>query len=158
MKACPPRSRVPLPWEWAAGLAALLHRRGRTASAVALLVCFDTYVRPGALLQVRVEDVLTPLQARGLDRWGLQLFPQERGVLSKTGTQHDTVIFGNFDVDLLPLLGTLLRGKAGQEFLFGVTMAEYKTHFDQAAADLMLSSHNLVTYQARHGGTTRDFC
>ncbi len=35
-------------------------------------------------------------------------------------------------------------------------MGEYTEHFEQAARDELLTSHNLVTYQARLGGATRD--
>ena len=35
-------------------------------------------------------------------------------------------------------------------------MQEYKSHFDAAVNDLQLTGHKLVTYQARHGGATRD--
>ena len=40
--------------------------------------------------------------------------------------------------------------------LFGLTMAEYKDDFDQAARDLQSGGHNLVIYQGRHGGASRD--
>ncbi len=76
--------------------------------------------------------------------------------MSKTGTQDDTVIFGNFDVDLVALAGPLLRGRAAGDLLFGAAMGEREERFEQAARDLLLTSHNLVTYQARHGGATRD--
>ena len=155
-KVMPPRSRVPLPWEWCAGLAATLHRQGHRDSAVALLTGFDTYVRPGALLKVTVADVLRPVAAQGLGRWGLILFPQERGELSKTGTQDDTVILGNMDVDLVPLMQRQMRGKNPDQPLFSINMKEYRTHFTQAAVALGLGHHNLVAYQARHGGASRD--
>jgi hypothetical protein len=77
-------------------------------------------------------------------------------VLSKTGTHDDTVILGNLDVNLVPMLRRLLRGKAKTEKVFDITMGEYKDHFEEAAKDLKLEKHRLVTYQARHGGATRD--
>ena len=156
LKTCPPQSRVPLPWEWAAGLAAIMQQKGHFDSAAALLIGFDTYIRPGALLKVRLDDVLQPVAATGLNRWGIQLHPQERGVLSKTGTMDDTVIFGNFDVDVVPLLKRLMRGKTPEMPLFSMSMKDYKAHFDEAAVILGLERFHLVTYQARHGGATRD--
>jgi hypothetical protein len=155
-KACPPKSRLPLPWEWAAGIAAVMHRNGHSDSAVALVVAFDTYVRPGALMQVHLADLLRPVDARGLRRWGLQLFPQVRRQTSKTGTQDDTVIFGNFDIDLVPLLQRQMLGRKSDALLFPQGMRKYKEHFDLATLQLGLERFKLVTYQTRHGGATRD--
>lgn len=155
-KACPPRSRVPLPWERTAALAAIMHRNGKRPSAVALLTSFDTYIRPGALMQLQVGDVLRPLDRPDMYRWGLQLFPQERGVLSKTGTQDDTVLFGSFDINMGALMKMTIEGRRDDELLFPQGMRSYNLDFKDAARLLGLGPLNLVTYQARHGGATRD--
>ncbi len=68
----------------------------------------------------------------------------------------DTVIFGNFDVDLAPLVKRLMRGTAPEAPLFGVSMKENKARFDEASQILGLGRFHLVTYQARHEGATRD--
>ena len=88
---------------------------------------------------------------------GVLLYPQERGQLSNImGTQDDTVILGNFDVNLVPLLRWLITDRAQETFLFPQGMAKYKMQFDLAVKALGLERFELVTYQARHGGASRD--
>ncbi|CAK0820931.1 unnamed protein product [Prorocentrum cordatum] len=155
-KAAPPASRLPLPWEWCAALAAAMQWRGHVQAAIALVTSFDTYIRPGALMSVRVGDVLQPVAAQGMDRWGIILFPQERGAMSKTGAHDDAIIFGNHDVDTARLVRFLMGRRSDDEMLFPIGMRLYKKHFDQACVDLGLDKFRLVTYQARRGGATRD--
>ena len=148
-KTCPPQSRLPLPWEWAARIAAVMHRSGHSNSAVAFATC----VTPGALMQVRLAEVLRPVDVRGLRRWGLQLFFQSR---RQTGTQDDTVIFGNSDIDLVPLLQRQMVGRKADAMVLPHGMNNYKNHFDPATLRVGLERFKLVTYQTRHGGATRD--
>ncbi|CAK0886249.1 unnamed protein product, partial [Prorocentrum cordatum] len=155
-KAAPPASRLPLPWEWCAALAAAMQWRGHTQAAIALVTSFDTYIRPGAPMSVRVGDVLQPVATQGMDRWGITLFPQERGAMSKTGAQDDTIIFGNHDVDTARLVRFSMGRGSDDEMPFPIGMRLYKKHFDQACVDLGLDKFKLVTYQARRGGATRD--
>ena len=110
-KAAPPRSRVPLPWEWATGMAALMHRKGHKSRALALVLGFDTYARPSSLLQLQVQDVLPPVAALGLNCWALLLDPQEQGQTSKTGRHGGDLLLRD---ESCPLLGGADRMKGSQ--------------------------------------------
>ena len=59
-KLSPMHSRAPLPWEWVAGLAAVMHRNRCLEGALVLLTIFDTYARPSAVHRLRTEDLLQP--------------------------------------------------------------------------------------------------
>lgn len=58
IKAAPHKSRVPLLWGWATGIAAERHRAGDTEAGWMLLNQFDTYARPTALHRLRGEGLL----------------------------------------------------------------------------------------------------
>lgn len=77
-------------------------------------------------------------------------------MLSKTGTQDDTVLFGSFDINMGALVKVSIEGKQDDDKLFPQGMQNYKLDFEKAARLLGLGPLNLVTYQARHGGATRD--
>ena len=91
-----------------------------------------------------------------MDRRGRFLFPQKRAKMSKMLTQDDTVIFGNFDVHLPPLMRKQMAGKGPDEHLFSISGKEYWDQFRAPSPTWELHSHILVTDQAQHGGATRD--
>ena len=155
-KLAPHRSRVPLPWEWAAGIATIMVKEGSFEEALVLLLQFDSYARPSALLRLRGSDLIAPVAATGLDRWALVLAPQEREVATKTGTYDETVAIGNFDVDLTQLLAQKKRTTANGDLVFKTDAVKYRKAFSKAAKRLGLEQWCLTTYQARHGGATRD--
>eukprot|EP00973_Karenia_brevis_P069392 9649249-Karenia_brevis.AAC.1 len=49
----------------------------------------------------------------------------------------------------------LAKSQTGEK-LFQTAAAEFKADFEEAAEAVGLNKFNLVTYQARHGGASRD--
>ena len=154
VKLAPHRSRVPLPWEWAGGMATLMWKKGQREECMMLLLQFDTYARPSALLRLRGEDLLAPVAATGLNRWALMLSPQERGEPTKTGTFDETVAISGFDIDITAWLSRRKKETKSGERLFRIDAPSYRKAFTEAADSLGLSRWDWTTYQARHGGAT----
>jgi hypothetical protein len=90
---CPPRSRLPLPWEVVALLVMELLDRGSKEIALCLLVTFELYLRPGEPHKLRVADLIRPLSEKtGRDQYAFVLNPIEVGVPSKTGEFDDALL------------------------------------------------------------------
>ena len=63
---------------------------------------------------------------------------------------------GGFDLDLSLFLKDRKASCRSNEKFFSLSAADYKEAFKLAARDLKLEKWNLMSYQARHGGATRD--
>ena len=56
----PPRSRVPLPLEWAMGLIDLMLKDKQPQAALLMALVFDLYCRPCEAIELRKEDIVPP--------------------------------------------------------------------------------------------------
>eukprot|EP00973_Karenia_brevis_P043060 5962196-Karenia_brevis.AAC.1 len=65
----PNTSRFPLPWPWVAGIALSMMYNKHSAAALALLLCFNTYLRPGECLALRMKDVVAPAPNADMPFW-----------------------------------------------------------------------------------------
>ena len=125
--------------------------------ALALLLMYDTYMRPGEACGLRVRDLVLPLPGRrGHQRPAVIIAAEDTGRLTKVRERDDTVTVDDQDIALSPHLLALARGKAADEPLLGVPTKELKEGLEEAAARLGLSQEHLCSYQCRHGGASRD--
>ena len=124
-------------------------RVGALGAALALVIIFDSYVRPSTLWKARVEELLEPVAPEGLNSWALILSPQERSNVTKTGTVDDTVVCNHLHLGLSPWLEWLKRRGALGDPLLQLTEKQLKAHIDDAAAVARLSSWQLMAYQPR---------
>ena len=72
---------------------------------------------------MRVEDVLWPVKAKGMGRWGLQLLPQELGVLSKMGAYGFIKLAIPLCPDVAPVVAPAMVGLAVVSILYGAVLA-----------------------------------
>ena len=138
-------------------MAADLVRRNLWQMALALILMFDFYLRPGELYDIRVGHLSPPVAAGGLAtrHWALTVRPYEGGRPAKTGAFDDTVVL---DHPSRLFLGTILEGLTsgrGREQLLlpAASPRDFPREFQKSAKHLGL---NLVPYQARHGGASED--
>eukprot|EP00438_Fugacium_kawagutii_P018856 Skav230896 [mRNA] locus=scaffold2765:199618:204679:- [translate_table: standard] len=85
-KLCPPRARMPIPFEVVALLASYALKKHLVEVGLVLLLNFFLYLRPTEYRGIRVMDVVKPLK-RGAGTykwWSFLLHPHEAGVPSKT--------------------------------------------------------------------------
>ena len=154
-KAIPPRSRLPIPDELCAALAAVLKAMDFHETALMTVLGQDGYFRPGEMRDLCVSDLVAP--PGGLDPatkfWSIIVAPEERLEASKTQTFDDTVV-----LDSRPWLGPLLRqqclGKLPHHLVFSVSATDMVAQWK--AACLKLGVPGLVMYQLRHGGASSD--
>ena len=93
----PGASKDPCPMEIAFWIAYDLLNHGLPLYAVAVVLCFDTYVRPGKVCELTPNNIVPP--ARGLHakygHWTLLLHPQELHSPSKVGQYNDSIVIGS---------------------------------------------------------------
>ncbi|CAK9088616.1 Uncharacterized protein SCF082_LOCUS41845 [Durusdinium trenchii] len=145
----PGSSREPCPLEVAFWIASDLLARNLLSIAAAVVLCFDTYIRPGKLLELRHCNVIPP--ARGLSRQYIQwtlLLHQEAQDPSKTGQHNDSLIVGSFEREWIgTLLGHLYKrhSKGVQAFLFDFDLSTFEKERKARSSD----------YAARRGAVSR---
>eukprot|EP00438_Fugacium_kawagutii_P027761 Skav215994 [mRNA] locus=scaffold4693:140018:158914:+ [translate_table: standard] len=95
----PGASKDPCPYEVACLIAMNLLERNLPWIAAGVMVCFDTYLRPGKLCGLQFNNVVPP--SRGVGKqyafWTLLLNPHESGVPSKVGEFNDSLVVGTAD-------------------------------------------------------------
>lgn len=155
----PAASREPIPCDIALAFARRLSSgtSEEVEAAAAILLCFDTYLRPSECLGLTRSHVVPPHGQGATGQWAVTIAPAGLGAPSKTSTYDDTVIVGEakkprsqtsvvlkalYDtrsVELFPRL-TLHR--------FEVLMR--KTCVESASGDAYMP------HQCRHGGASHD--
>ena len=161
-RLAPGCSRAPLAIMLVAALAMTV-AAGRSPAAremaLAIILSFSAYLRPGELLRLHPVDVVPPTGPKGspLDVTAIIISsPMERLEPSKTNTYDDTILLDSVD---FPNLGTMItdlaRRRKDHPFLFGdFKTDELRTAFEDASQLLKLPP--LVLYQLRHGGASHD--
>ena len=157
----PGSSREPCPLEVAFWIASDLLARNLLSIAAAVVLCFDTYIRPGKLLELRHCNVISP--ARGLSRQYIQwtlLLHQEAQDPSKTGQHNDSLIVGSFEREWIgTLLGHLYKrhSKGVQAFLFDFDLSTFEKEFKHSVNNLGIQKLKLSPHCLRHGGASHDY-
>ena len=109
-KMAPNFSRFGLPWEWVAAIANTLIWLKKTESAIAVVLMFDTFLRPNECLSLSVRDVIPPDATRkGYERAVLIIAPHESGRLTKVGEQDGTVQVMDYDAVVTAPLTALIK-------------------------------------------------
>ena len=160
-RLAPGCSRAPLAIMIVAALAMAV-AAGRSPAAremaLAIILSFSAYLRPGELLRLRPSDVVPPTGPKGspLDVTAIIISPIERLEPSKTNTYDDTILLDSIDFpNLGSMINDLARRRASHFFLFGDFKSdELRTAFENASQLLKLPP--LVLYQLRHGGASHD--
>lgn len=148
-------------------LAELPNSRNHQA-ALAVLLGFDAYARPGALLALYAEDVLAPVATDKRRRWAITFFPSTRAAGSKTNTQDDTIYVGqvippNSDGPhwadrrwLTTLLAAYVKTRHKHGKLSDITLPELEQRMEAATKGLGFAKHKVVPHRLRHGGASCD--
>ena len=167
-KKAPPRMRRPVPEELVSLLSQDLLSGGNRAptaarvfAAAANMLLLDTYVRPGALLELTPGHLARPAPRLGgmyARFWSLVLAPQESGKFTKTGEQDDSVLVGDRGRSWLGDMLNLLSSIAGdpQALLFPISLNQYETLLRQSSTRLNLPMGMLTPHVIRHTGASAD--
>ena len=154
----PSHGRHPIPYEVACAAAAVMFSRtGNFALALAVLLCFDAYLRPYELLGLRFCDLLPPHGP--FEHFSILIAPWEVQAPSKTKTFDDCVRLNSKlrpEVELL--VRQLVTGCTGDRTAkaFPFTHQKLADEFSRALEFLWLSPFHFVLYSLRHGGPSAD--
>ena len=107
---------------------------------------------------MRCKDLVAPSSDVAMRCWTVIVSPGGEGSTgaTKVGAQDATLRLSMFEFCYADYLLWLLRNKRPSDFLFGVTGAEFRRHFNAVAASVGLASLDLSPHQLRHGSASRD--
>lgn len=158
----PGATKDPCPFEVAMLIAMNLVVRGLPYYAAAVVLAFDTYIRPGKLVELRHLNIIPP--ARGVGKhyrhWTILLHPQEQLVPSKTGAFNDSLVVGSKDRPWVGALCGLLFSKHSGNTdgaLFPFNLDQFEKQFKASVDALKLQKLKLTPHCLRHGGASHDF-
>jgi hypothetical protein len=151
----PPVQRIPLPWLGLTAVLGYLCFNSMIPAALALLLQFHTYIRPGVCDQLQVSQLVPPHRAAGADfsQWAIHLYPSDLLRPGKTGGFDEAVLIDQFPW-LEPFLLLLTRGRNQTDLLWPIAEVILRAQIQQALRYLGLSHLNASRYALRHGGAS----
>ena len=171
----PPRARLPWPWELVALLANGLILRSQTECALALLLMFELYLRPGETFLIRAVDLVARAGTGRFRAYDVILNPFEAEAASKTN-EFDSAL--SLDLPRHAALGPALESMIGRRLgarwrpaerqvaanapkqarrLFEVTQAQVTAGVKLVLKEVGVDMGVAHLYRARHGGASFDF-
>eukprot|EP00438_Fugacium_kawagutii_P013923 Skav213475 [mRNA] locus=scaffold565:39265:42440:+ [translate_table: standard] len=159
-KLCPPRSRLPIPWEVVCLLVTKALEEQKRGLALHMLMMFCLYLRPTEALRVRPVDVVEPVKGggRGYRDYTIVLHPLEVGTSSKTQEFDESL---TLDLPYHKGVGHAIRStcrRFNQELPFlRHSNAELQEFLETSSETLELGSLGPIhPYRFRHGGASHD--
>ena len=169
-KNAPKQSRLPMPEEFAFLISAGLCFHHSYEMGLYHIGLFCSFLRPSALLNMCLSDVVPPVKKVAGEYHVLIVAPFERQVSTKTGYFDETVVL---DGDVLPGLGGLLSAQVAarshllqvkpdtpeyfEAKLWGFSASGFLDAWRDVVLKLGLQEFMVSPYQARHGGASRDY-
>ena len=158
----PGTSRDPCPFEVACWIALDMMLRGLLYHAAAVMLSFDTYIRPGKICSLQHHNVIPPPKGvhHRYQDWTLLLNPHEFPEPSKVGQFNDSLIVGLKDRKWVgTLLGRLFSQHSRQTdgALFPFSLNDFEKEFRASVASLKLQKLRLSPHCLRHGGASHDY-
>jgi hypothetical protein len=107
-------SKDPCPWEVSLLMAEWTMSRGSVKMAAFVILCFDTYVRPGILSLIRLENIFPPVPgvSASYKHWSLVLSSKSGVVSAKVGEFDDSMIMGSLEREWVSQIAESLWRKA----------------------------------------------
>lgn len=158
----PGASKDPCPYEVAMWIAYDMVIRGLPLFAIATVLGFDTYIRPGKLCLLRHGNIIPPAKSVGVHyrHWTILLHPQEGLEPSKAGTFNDSLVVGSQGREWIgKMVGRLystFRGSTNGP-LFPFNLNQFEHEFRVSVGKLKLQKLRLTPHCLRHGGASHDF-
>ena len=157
-KVVPRKTRLPVPYVLTLAIVGHLLSRRLIEQAVAVLLSFHGYLRPGECDSLTSLQLVPPVAAAGPQSayWGLLLGPTELEKPTKVGSWDESVVLG----DLASLHPCLLRLKqrcrAPDQRIWSFPPGDVTLRIQEAAEALGMSAMGITAYGLRHGGASHD--
>lgn len=146
------RARPPLPWVLVSALAVNMMQRQQHIAAMAILLMFTAYLRPGEAMDLQVRDLIAPMPGQG--GFSLHLHPAERREQSKVGLSDESLLLNS---PLMPWLGPALQFLPRKtNYLLDLTYDQLVNQWKMALTRLGLAANHAVLYHLRHSGPSHD--
>ncbi|CAK0901538.1 unnamed protein product [Prorocentrum cordatum] len=155
----PSKSRPPVPFLVVRAVACWLCRAGKPLSGLAVLIMFETYMRPSEVLALRARQVVLPLPKEG----GASIFltfvvrASEYEIPTKTNEYDLSVPLDlprqQWMVDPISFVQAL-RGP--DDLFLGLGYNQLAEDFQSATSALGVSLLKATLYSLRHGGASHD--
>jgi hypothetical protein len=152
----PSGQRLPVPRVVAAAIAFQLVLMNQPMMAVATMLTFVAYLRPGETMKLLARHVIAPSTQAGAPFacWALLLGDLLLGP-TKTFHYHDGVTI-DLDTWIWPILEALVRGIPPNWPLWQFTYPQWAAAFASACSVLRLEPLHPHIYSLRHGGASED--
>ena len=159
-RLCPPRARLPIPYEVVCLLSMQAYKEHKLEICVVLQLMFLLYLRPGEAFTMRVQDIVFPVKRAGkaYKHFSILLHPSEEGIPSKT-KQWDEML--SIDLKHMKFLGPALeqildlKNRAGADKAFTISLEDVNQFMESNWEPLGLKPLGKPhAYRLRHGGAS----
>ena len=159
-RLCPPRARLPIPYEVVCLLSMQAYKEHKLEICVVLQLMFLLYLRPGEAFTMRVQDIVFPVKRAGkaYKHFSILLHPSEEGIPSKT-KQWDEML--SIDLKHMKFLGPALeqildlKNRAGADKAFTISLEDVNQFMENNWEPLGLKPLGKPhAYRLRHGGAS----
>eukprot|EP00438_Fugacium_kawagutii_P017670 Skav211267 [mRNA] locus=scaffold2429:526:2325:+ [translate_table: standard] len=150
----PGATRPPIPMELVMLVALQMWEAKSRVAAVAVLLMFEGYLRPGEVLRLKEEDLVMPTAIHPYHC--LNLHPSDRMETSKVGMCDETI---QLDSNLMPWLGDLLTAMitgCPHAPMFPIQYTQLNNCWMRQLVKVGLERNHAVLYQLRHSGPSYD--
>ena len=155
-KLAPGGMRLPAPEEFVLDFAYLAVDQGNLDIAFAMVLQYDTYIRPSECLGLKRSNVGFPAGGR-YQAWSVVLAPFELGNATKTGTFDDSVLIADkTDRRWLGEAMGLYMKLVGDSLFANLSLERYENWFKGAAKELKYRTACVMPHILRHSGASND--
>ena len=155
-KTAPTAERLPLPLVCLAAMVGTIIYSGDLEMGRRWWLQFATYMRPGEVDNLKVENIVSPLRAAGLRyrHYGIVLHRHE-DLPGKTGLRDEAILLDQ-SPELEGVLAALTTGRPPTQRLWKATGSVSHQAFVETVELLHLTALKPTRYSLRHGGASED--
>ena len=155
-KVAPGGMRLPVPEEFVFDMSLHAVEQERPDIAFAIVLQFDTYMRPLECLGLTVQHVGFPAGGR-YNQWSIVIAPSTLGEKTKQGTSDESVLVADVaDRHWLREAMRLYMKHVTHELFPDLTLSAYERWCAGAARDLKYKSSCIMPHIFRHSGASND--
>ena len=149
----PGTTRPPLAWPLISLIALTMAEMGCMMEAIAVLLMFVIYARPGEVFNIRKRDLVASTSLG--QHWALNLHPSEHLQTSRVNVSNETLLLDNQEIPWLgPVLNVISHLPEGP--LIPTSYQQLTAAWSQAQTKLKVGNKKAVLYQLRHSRASWD--
>ena len=155
-KQAPGRMRLPVPEEFVFDMVTLALEVDALDVAMAILIQYDTYLRPSECLGLTLKHLGAPHGPR-YKHWAIVVAPSALGEVTKTGDSDDSVLLAELgDRDWLREAMTLWVSRCSGPLFPKLSLSRFEAWCRSACRKLQYKSVCIMPHILRHSGASND--